>query len=104
MQQTKGKGCVGYCMGGDTYWNVRYSNTGGCAGLSQAEALHHGAAEADFEELLNMVGQRSATCHNDAHLPSQPSLDLGKHQLVKEWRSLHKNRASVRCFGARLDL
>ena len=68
--------------------NVRDGNTAGCAGLCQAKALHHGAAEAHFQELLHMVSKGGAPCHNQPHPAPQPSLDLGKNQLVEEWGSL----------------
>ena len=77
------------------YWYVRDSNTAGCAGLCQAEALHYGAAEADFEELLHMVGKGGPSCHNQAYPSPQPGFDLTKHQLVEEWGSLQEGEEEV---------
>ena len=73
---------------GFAYYFVRDSDAASSAGLGEAIALHHGAAEADFEELLHMVGQGGPTRHNQAYMTPQPRLDLGKHQLVEEWGSL----------------
>jgi len=68
-----------------THRLVRDGDAGGSAGLSQAIALHHRAAEADFKELLHVVGQGGATCHDEAHLPAQAGLNLAEDQTVKEW-------------------
>ena len=70
------------------YCSVRDCNAGGCAGLCEAIALHHRAAEGHFQELLHVVGQGGATCHDEAHLPPQAGLHLVEHQPVKEWRRL----------------
>lgn len=82
-------------VAGVAYNFVRDSDAAGGTGLCEAEALHHGAAEAHFEELLHMVGQGGPARHDQAHMTPQPSLDLGKHQFVKEWRSLQV-QATVR--------
>lgn len=73
---------------GLAHWFVRDSNAAGGAGLGQAIALHHRAAEAHFQELLHMVGQGGPTCHNQAHMTPQAGLDLGKDQPVEERGSL----------------
>lgn len=70
------------------------SNTAGCTGLCQAEALHHGAAKAHFQELLHMISKGGTPRYNQPDPAPQPSLDLGKHQLVKEWGSLQCHAVS----------
>ena len=85
------------------YRYVGDSNTAGGAGLCEAEALHHRAAEAHFEELLHMVGQGGTPRHNEPDAPPQPGLDLGKHQLVEEGRSLQRHAAVMMSHGAWCD-
>ena len=80
------------CESEAAYRPVGNRNTGGSTCLRESEALHHGAAEADFEELLHMGGQGGATCHYEPHFAPQASPDLAEDQLVKERRGLQ-----VRC-------
>lgn len=88
VSDCSGEVTVWPCKGEVTHRFVRDCDGGGPTGLSETVALNHRAAEADFQKLLHMIGERCATCHDEPHFPSQPCLDLVEDQLVKERRGL----------------